>query len=386
MKLLMTLSRIPYPLEKGDKLRAYHQIKEFLSQGISLTVVCFHFEKLQHDQKNHLESLGGEWHFIQLDKWRVPFQFLRIIWTKLPLQVILFYNQKAHKRFKEILVNGQPDHLYAQLIRTAEYVKEETNFDKTLDYMDSFSAGLKRRAKHAPWYERWLYEWEYEKVKRYEHGVYHYFDHHTIISKTDAENTGIPHFIDIVSNGIDASFIDAPTLSEYPNAVVFTGNMGYPPNVEAALRLGKKIMPLVWHHCPETPLIIAGAEPHRTILSQLSDPRIHITGWLPDIKSAYQQGKVFVAPMTLGSGMQNKIIEALAMGKSVICSPLVAKAFDPEVQLLLDIQMDDVQFTEAIIKHLSPDFSFDVQHSKLIVQKYFSWSKTSQQLLQLFHS
>ncbi len=382
----MTLSRIPYPLEKGDKLRAYHQIKAFLSQGISLTVVCFHFEKLQHDQKKHLESLGGEWHFIQLHKWRVPFQFLRIIWTKLPLQVILFYNQRAHKRFKEILVNGQPDHLYAQLIRTAEYVKEETNFDKTLDYMDSFSAGLKRRAQHAPWYERWLYEWEYEKVKQYEHGVYHYFDHHTIISKTDAENTGIPHFIDIVSNGIDASFIEAPVLAEYPNAVVFTGNMGYPPNVESALRLGKKIMPLVWHHCPETPLIIAGAEPHRTILSQLSDPRIHITGWLPDIKSAYQQGKVFVAPMTLGSGMQNKIIEALAMGKSVICSPLVAKAFDAEVQLLLDIQMDDIQFAEAIIKHLSPDFSFDVQRSKQIVQKHFSWSKTSQQLLQLFQS
>jgi glycosyltransferase involved in cell wall biosynthesis len=143
-------------------------------------------------------------------------------------------------------------------------------------------------------------------------------------------------------------------------------------------------MPLVWQHCPETPLIIAGAEPHRTILSQLSDPRIHITGWLPDIKSAYQQGKVFVAPMTLGSGMQNKIIEALAMGNSVICSPLVAKAFDPEVQLLLDIQMDDIQFAEAIIKHLSPDFSFDVQRSKQIVQKHFSWSKTSQQLLQLF--
>ena len=61
MKLLMTLSRIPYPLEKGDKLRAYHQIKSFLAEGVSLTVVCFHFEKAQPEHIEHLQSLGGQW-------------------------------------------------------------------------------------------------------------------------------------------------------------------------------------------------------------------------------------------------------------------------------------------------------------------------------------
>ena len=386
MRLLMTLSRIPFPLEKGDKLRAYHQIKAFIEQGVSITVVCFHFEKIIEEHKEHLEALGGNWHFIQLDKWRVPFQFLRILWTKLPLQVILFYNQKAHRQFKEILNHCQPDHIYVQLIRTAEYVKEETKFEKTLDYMDAFSSGLKRRASHASWYESWLYEWEHEKVRQYEHGVYHYFDHHTIISKTDAQNTGIPHSIDIVSNGIDTSFLDYPVHSHYPKAVVFTGNMGYPPNIEAAIRLGKNIMPLVWKLCPEAKLIIAGAEPHRSILSQLNHPRIQITGWMPDIKEAYQMGSVFVAPMTLGSGMQNKIIEALAMGNSVICSPLVANAFHPEVQSLLDIQTDDSEFAEAIIQHLSSDFTFDSIHAKQIVQKHFSWSRTSLQLLQLFQS
>ncbi len=98
MKILMTLSRIPYPLEKGDKLRAYHQIKSFLEEGISLTVVCFHFEKARPEVLQHLQSLGGQWHFIALDWWRVPLQFLRILWTPLPLQVLLFYNHKAHNQ------------------------------------------------------------------------------------------------------------------------------------------------------------------------------------------------------------------------------------------------------------------------------------------------
>jgi glycosyltransferase involved in cell wall biosynthesis len=145
-------------------------------------------------------------------------------------------------------------------------------------------------------------------------------------------------------------------------------------------------MPLVWKISPETELIIAGADPHRKILTQLNDSRIQITGWIPDIKKAYQRGSVFVAPMTLGSGMQNKIIEALAMGNSVICSPLVANAFHSDVQSLLDVQTDDSDFAAAIIKHLSSDFSFDSNHSKQIVQKHFSWSRTSQQLLQLFQS
>ncbi len=386
MKLLMTLSRIPYPLEKGDKLRAYHQIKCFLEQGVDLSVVCFHFEKLNQDQEQHLRSLGGKWYFIQLEKWRVPLQFLRLLWTKLPLQVILFYNKKAHQQFKIILQSNQPDHIFAQLIRTTEYVKEETTFDKTLDYMDAFSSGLKRRAEHSKWYERWLFDWESERVKQYEQGVSHYFDHHVIISQPDAAHLAISQPIRVVSNGVDESFIHSSLSNARRKSVVFTGNMSYAPNVEAAIRLGKFIMPLVWRNCPEIQLIIAGADPHKSIIHQLKDKRIQITGWLPDIKEAYAQGSVFCAPMNMGSGMQNKIIEALAIGHSVICSPLVAKAFDFEIQTLLDIQMKDNEFALAIERHFSSEFSFDVQHSKYIIQKHFSWPETTQQLLQLFQS
>ncbi len=383
MKILMTLSRIPYPLEKGDKLRAYHQIKSFLEEGISLTVVCFHFEKARPEVLQHLQSLGGQWHFIALDRWRVPLQFLRILWTPLPLQVLLFYNHKAHNQLKRILRDFQPDHIYAQLIRTAEYVKEEAIIDKTLDYMDAFSSGLQRRASHAPWYQRWLFQWEAKRVKQYEHGVYHYFDHHTIISQNDADSTEIAHKISIISNGIDPSFIHSEKVHERPQSVVFTGNMSYPPNVEAALRLGSRIMPLVWKERPSVRLIIAGAEPHRSIKGQLTDERIEITGWVPDIKVAYQKGGLFVAPMSLGSGMQNKIIEALAMGLPVICSSLVSKAFHHDVQVLLDIQETDESFSKSILQRLDPSFGYDVAHAKQIILKHFSWSETSQQLLQL---
>jgi glycosyltransferase involved in cell wall biosynthesis len=387
MKMVVTLSRVPFPLEKGDKLRAYHQIKSMIEAGNEVHVICFHFEKATSNQIQALQTLGGHWYFISLSKVLIPLSLLKGIWSQQPWQVLLFHQRQAHRQLQYLVEKIQPDVIYSQMIRTAEYTKNFHEISKTLDYMDALSLGLKKRCQKSHWLTRWFWKDEFERVSKYEKVISHYFDHLTIISQKDAKSIALPvdKKFEIVSNGIDFDFFSANN-SIHENAVIFTGNMNYPPNVDAALRLGLHIMPKLWKKLPHIKLIIAGAEPHRTLHQHLKDSRIEITGWMDDIRKAYARGRVFIAPMTLGSGMQNKILEALSMGLPVVCSEIAADAFDEELKKILFVAESDDEYVNNIISILNQEVLHPLADVQSIIQSKFSWKKATEPLLSLLRA
>ncbi len=163
---------------------------------------------------------------------------------------------------------------------------------------------------------------------KYEADIFNYFDNKTIISKPD--RSLIQHKdkddIKIVINGVDTEFfkpMDIP--KEYD--LVFIGNMGYPPNVNAADFLAKEILPLVHRQKPEVSLVLAGSSPHANVLALKSD-KVEITGWVEDIRECYAKAKIFIAPMQIGTGLQNKLLEAMAMKIPSITSKLANDALE----------------------------------------------------------
>ena len=388
MRIAVTLSRIPYPLEKGDKLRAYHQIQNLIEAGHEVHVFCFHFEKPEPQNTNELEKSGGHWHWIPLSTWAIPWSAIQGLFSDLPWQVLLFHQRRAQKKFNYFIEQIKPDVLYSQMIRTSEYTKHFLSIPKTLDYMDALSLGLEKRIQKSPWITRWFWKDEWRRVQKYESVISHYFDHLTIIAQKDAKAIALPQekIIDIIPNGIDFNFYTNKTQPTSNPCVVFTGNMNYPPNIEAALRLGKKIMPLVWNRNPNAQLIIAGAEPNRSLTQQLTDPRITITGWMEDIREAYQKGSVFVAPMTMGSGMQNKILEALSMGLPVVCTDTAADAFENQLKNELIVANDDAEIAHLIVEIFENPNAHSPQKAIEIIQSQFSWKKATEPLLSLLSS
>ena len=120
--------------------------------------------------------------------------------------------------------------------------------------------------------------------------------------------------ISVVPNGIDTVFFrrqkPVDSSSSASPTLLFSGNMSYPPNVDAAVQLVKHILPLV--QTPNVRVLIAGTQPVPAVL-RLASEQVEITGWIPDIREAYGQADVFVAPLRIGTGQQNKILEAMAM-------------------------------------------------------------------------
>lgn len=331
MKLLVLLSRFPHPLDKGDKLRAYYQLHYLAGQGHEICLLVLSDEAVGVAALAAVRPLcRGGLYIHRLGRAARGRGLLRALATAgRPLQVGYFYDPAAQRLVDKLLADFRPDHVYCQLIRMAEYLRPHAGrVPATLDYMDVFSAGMARRAATAPAWQRPVLALEASRLAAYEAAAYGWFRHHTIISDQDRQL--IAHAekerITIVPNGIALDYFQPQPLAPKTHDLLFCGNMGYHPNVDAACFLAEEILPLVQQRHPGATLLIAGTTPAPRVQALARRPGVAVSGWLPDIRTAYAGARVFVAPMRVGTGLQNKLLEAMAMQLPCLTTPLANNA------------------------------------------------------------
>jgi glycosyltransferase involved in cell wall biosynthesis len=281
--------------------------------------------------------------FIKISKPQILLGLVRAFCKGLPLQCGYFYNRKAARKIDALIAKHKPDMLFGQLLRVAEYIRHK-DLPKAIDYQDIFSYGMKRRADIASFITRPIYTMEYHRLARYEAAIFDDFDVKAIISEPD--RALFPHEkrdeILIVPNGVDHEKYH-PMDCEKRYDLVFTGNMSYAPNVNAVDYLANEIMPIVWKTLPEAKLYIAGATPDPKVKKAASE-RIIVSGWLDDIRDAYAQSRVFIAPMRIGTGLQNKLLEAMSMRLPAITSPLANASLGakPDEEILVGSNAEEM--------------------------------------------
>lgn len=386
MKLLVILSRIPFPLEKGDKLRAYHQIR-CLSAHCEIVLVALSEGTPHPEAVRQLSPYCRELHFVKLTKSGIFINLIKALFKAWPLQAGYFYSRGAATLVRQITQTWKPDHVYCQLIRTAAYARG-LGLPSTIDFQDTFSAGVRRRAEKAAFILRPFFRFEYQRLLRYEKQVFDMFGTHTLISAPDRELFPHPerNRIVIVENGVDfSSFTARAAQKEYE--VLFTGNMGYPPNINAAEFLAREIMPIVRIEFPEARLVLAGASPHARV-KKLAGPLTIVTGWVDDMRPWYAGARVFAAPMRMGTGLQNKLLEAMAMGLPCVTTELANDALGAKPGLEILTGGSAAQIAEQIIRLLcNPDDAHELaRRGHQYVHRHFSWEGATSKLLDLFAS
>ncbi len=375
-KIFVIASRVPYPLDKGDKLRIYHQVKE-LSRHFDVCLCVLAEEEVSGNVKQELAKIANRVEILPLPKWKIYVNLFGALFTSKPFQVHYFYQKSAHRKVEELIAEWQPDHIYCQLIRCAEYVKNIHHIPKTIDYMDALSKGIERRIDDAG-IKRILFKSEFKRLMKYENLIFDYFDFHTIISEQDRQF--IMHsqkrIIEIVPNGIDTDFFK-PQAIKVNYDVVFVGNMSYPPNVDAVQFFVKEIVPKLMEKFPNLKVLIAGANPAKEI-SNLSNNHITVSGWVDDIRLSYAQSLIFVAPLRIGTGLQNKLLEAMAMGIPCVTSVLANKALNarvPEEILVCAEPYEYIQSIEMLLNDSVRRSAMSIS-ARNFVEKEFCW-KTS---------
>lgn len=380
MRLMVLLSRIPYPLEKGDKLRAYHLVRR-LARTHEVFLFCLSDGPVQASDVDHLRQFCAHIEVVKLSRTSIFINLVRALLSRVPFQVAYFHHRSAQRRFDQAVAQFRPDHVFCQLVRTTEYIRSHPRLPKTLDYMDTLSKGLERRAEMASPLLAPLFRAETRRLIRYENLMFDLFDHRVIISEQDLEYIYHPlrDRIHVIPNGVDMQHFQ-PRPSRHTYDLLFTGNMNYPPNIDSVLYLADQVLPLVRKVRPSTTLLISGVDPSPSVreLARL-DAGITVSGWVKDIRDSYADATLFVAPMQIGTGLQNKLLEAMAMRIPCITSALANNAVGAIPGESILVGNTPEQYAEHILHLLDDERERNriAEHGHRFIQEHFDWDRAA---------
>jgi sugar transferase (PEP-CTERM/EpsH1 system associated) len=373
MRILFLTSRFPHPLDKGDKLRAYHQIAQ-LGARHDVVLVALSDQPVGQDDRRALEAFCTRVEILEFSPLAGRLRAGAALAGSTPMQVAYFHGPHMARRIRRVAEETRPDHLFCQLIRTARYA-EGLDLPKTLDYMDAFAWGLDQRVPVASATMSPLLRLEAERVRRFERRCSLRFDNLTVISRPDATHLQVedPRRVVIVPNGVDTDRFSPRGDLDPDNDLLFVGNMAYPPNVAAVQWLVHDILPSIRRRRPNTTLAIAGASPTSAVRSLAGDG-IRITGRVEDVAPWYHRSRVFVAPMTFGTGLQNKLLQAMATGIPCVTTPVAARSLEAAREALIVAENAD-EIAAACLGLLEhPDHAASLARGALeIVGRRYSW-------------
>lgn len=352
MKILVVLPRFPYPLEKGDKLRAYNQIVQ-LSKRHEIYLFCVSHKRVTDTQLDAMRPYCRDIRVVHLNRLVCYWHVVCNWFTARSLQLGYWATSRARRAYRSFERRVQPDVVYNQMVRTM-YLVSHSKLPKVMDFQDALSMNTERRMDCSRGIWHYVLHYEFKMLRSAEYNAFTTFDALTIISETDAD--AIPHKrnsdIAIVPNGVDFDYYSATqplSHSATKYDLCFCGNMAYAPNVNASRYLVEKVMPLVWSRRPQTTLLLAGASPKHSVCRLGADSRVAVSGSLPDIRTAYASSAVFAAPMQIGSGLQNKLLEAMAMQRPCVTTSIANAALGATPGLHLLVADSAQAFADALL-------------------------------------
>lgn len=381
MKIAVFLSRFPYPLIKGDKLRAYNQIVQ-LSKQHDIYLFCLTRSSIDPSDMACLQPFCKQIELARLNPFVSVLNVLLALFLRLPFQVAFYRSNKLKRQYDAFLQKHKPDVCYHQFVRTAPYA-ENISLPSVLDFQDTLSANMFRRAEKSKLLSRKFFFIEAERLRKYEEEMLSLFDRTTIITDADRELLSCKRKkeVAIVSNGVSDRYVAAPEAMEKKYDILFCGNMGYKPNIVAALYLIKMIMPLVRAKRPQTTLCIAGVNPPKEVKRFASKLDL-IVEKVPDMRQMYLQSRVFVAPMQIGTGLQNKLLEAMACKIPSITSCLANKALmakDGEQIMIANTESEYAKHILTLLEDQSLSQSLAANAREYILNN-FRWEKCNEVL------
>jgi glycosyltransferase involved in cell wall biosynthesis len=364
-------------------LRAFNQVKQ-LAATHEIILCALNTDRNADKQMafKALQPYCRSVNFIDLPIIGIVINLIKAWFTGKPMQLGYFYNARAQRKIDKLIDEYKPDVIYGQLLRVAEYIRFQQVI-KAIDYQDVFSMGMKRRFEIAGFLKKPFFYAEYQRLARYENAIFNDFDIKTIISEPDRQHIDHPkrNEILIVPNGVDHHYFK-PMAADKKFDLVFTGNMAYPPNVNAAQFLAKEIMPFVWEKLPQAKLLLAGATPDKAV-RELANDRITVSGWLDDIRVAYAGSRVFIAPMRIGTGLQNKLLEAMSMKIPCVTTFLANNALNGQADMDLLVGETARELADAVIELLSNESKAgEIAESGFrFVNDHYDWKAATKTLL-----
>lgn len=384
--LLFLVQRIPYPPTKGEKIRHLQILQHFRkSFNVHLGCLVDDPEDVQHIET--VREMCASAHFAQIDRTRAKLTCLTGLLTGEPLSVVFYRDRGLRDWVRHIVKDIKPDVIVICSSNMAPYIFDlrDPATPCLVDLVDVDSEKWRSYAQTGAFPMNWVYRREWRRVAELEGRIARECDWSIFVSDEEAAlfRKFQPQFGDkirAVSNGVDLDYFDPAHRFDAPYDLsrrnfVFTGTMDYPPNVDAVVWFAQSILPLIRKSMPDAQFHIVGASPAPQVKALESMEGVFVTGRVPDVRPYVAHATACVAPMRIARGIQNKVLEAMAMGRpAVVTSDALEgiKAVPGRELFLADSEAD---FARACLACADPTAAAIGQSARQRVLKDYTWAE-----------
>lgn len=384
-KLAIISSRFPYPLNKGDKLRLFHQLKH-LSQHFEIHLHAINEEKITEEEQKVVRNLCATVRLYNLNPLEQIYGIGRSIIKNEPIQVGYFYSSRIKNSIAKRLISAKIDAVYCQLSRTA-YYGLVFNGPVIFDYQDCFSKNYERAIEHHTGLKKIFFQRECKHMKTFEEFIHHSFVAKIIISAFDKEQLPFnAEKIHVIPNGVDKEYYKEQSV-EKKYDILFSGNLNYQPNEQAALYIINELAPILKKSYPQIRIGIAGNTNNKDIIAAQNNT-IFIETEVQDMRDMYAQTRVFIAPLFSGAGLQNKLLEAMSMRIPCIATSVTNLSLKAEPKKEIVIADNANEFVVQILYYLKNQGERDLiaQNGQGFIHKNYNWERPNEDLAKLIKS
>jgi sugar transferase (PEP-CTERM/EpsH1 system associated) len=320
VRLLYLTPRFPHPELKGEQLAAYHRLVT-LAPRHEISLLSFYERQDELSQLDRMRELCASVDVVELPKWRgVTNVAVGAPFKRLPLQLLYYSSHTFARLVARTAQERRFDVAHAFMLRMLPYLAQ-VDAPRILDALDSMTLRMRRNVEVERSPRGWLFREELRRVTGYERSLGDSVDRVLVASERDRDSFAGASVV-VVPNGVDAERFRPDAARRQPARIVFSGRMSYPPNVRAAVWFAQECFPRVQADVPEARFVVAGAAPAREVRRLRGLPGVEVTGFVDSMAEILNTASVAVAPMQSGAGIQNKILEAMACGRSVVTTTI----------------------------------------------------------------
>ena len=385
-KLLFLSSRLPYPPIGGDRLKSYWLLK-ILSKHFKVHLVSLTDTKAPKEFYEWAKEIGLSYKIFQKRKRQFYFNSLKgLMINKLPLQVNYYYFKEVQDYINE-LYKGY-DLLFSTLIRTASYIINKEK-PKILEMTDSIGLNYLRSANQTSSL-KWkaIYSIESKRLLQFEERCIQQFDITLFVNKEERDHFNLTHKTEWLPNGVNEDLLAYEKRDmRYRNHVAFFGKMDYQPNIDAVLWFVRNVLPNLNNNIK---FIVVGAYPKKAIRDlPVKFKNIEVTGFVEDPYLILKSSLCIVAPMQTGGGIQNKILECMALGTINVLSSLAAKPIvgaQHDKHFLVYDKAEEIASLINRIYRNPKEFDYLKFNCKEFVKNNFTWGIYERKLICIINS
>ena len=379
--LLFLAHRIPFPPNKGDKIRSFHLLRH-LSARYQIHLGAFVDDPDDWQYRDALKPYCASIKLLPLHSRRAKLASLTGLLTGEALTLPYYRNRELAAWAKRLADAGTVTRGLAYSSAMAQFMPAGLT-RRVIDMVDVDSDKWTQYAATQRWPLSWVYAREGRKLAGWEAQVAGDFDATLLVSADEAAllQQHAPHARDKISafeNGVDADYFSP--ARDYPNpypvnvqGVVFTGAMDYWPNIDAVSWFAERIFPAVREAVPAAQFTIVGSRPGEAVRALARQPSVVVTGGVPDVRPYLAHAACAVAPLRIARGVQNKVLEAMAMARPVIASAQAAEGIRAEAGRDFVLAQDEADFAHAVATQLQTDTSY--RHARDCILTNYDWAR-----------